>query len=200
MANKDAAFGFKPVRIQGGAAYNASMASAYYCTGATGAMYIGMPVVGTGTANAAAIETYGIGELEGVTPATAGTGNGILGVIVGFGPNRDDLTKQYRPTSTDRIVYVCDHPHMIYIAQEDSVSENLAVTDSGDNVNFAGTSGSTISGKSTAELDSDSSANTATLQFKLLRLAPIPDNAVGTNAVWEVMINNHTRDNNIVGA
>ena len=63
---------------------------------------------------------------------------------------------------------------MIYIAQEDSDSENLAVTDSGDNVNFIGTSGSTISGKSTAELDSSSSANTATLQFKLLRLAPIP--------------------------
>jgi hypothetical protein len=197
MANKDAAFGFKPIRTLGGTPYNASMASAYYVpsTYAT-ALFVGDLVVlpATATANAAAVsETMNgtsIGTKQTVAQAAAAAGAEIIGVVVGFEVDRDDLTKQYNPASNERIVYVCDYPDMVYIAQSDGV---VAAASAGLNADIVVGSGSTISGKSKMELDSGTTtapATTNTLSFRLLQAADIPDNDITlANGVWECMIN-----------
>ncbi|MAH48687.1 hypothetical protein CMI37_22870 [Candidatus Pacearchaeota archaeon] len=190
MANKDAAFGLRPVRILGGSTYSGAFANPYYFNSSTGTdIFIGDPVKlnGTNTANSSAVGDFGIGTLQDIVIATAG--DFFLGVVVAFEPNRSNLELQYRPASTERIAYVCDHPWMVYHVQEDSDGNSMPVTDSGLNVDFVAGAGSTVTGLSAYELDSDSAATTATLNFRILQLANIADNEIGNHAVWEVMPN-----------
>jgi hypothetical protein len=110
--------------------------------------------------------------------------------VVGFEPNRDDLTKQYRPASTARYVYVNTDPYAVYAIQEDSDTSTLAAADVGNNCDIVVGTGSTTTGMSAMEVDS-STKNTTTAQVRLLALSQKSDNAIGTNAEWEVMINEH---------
>ena len=201
MANKDAAFGFKPVRTLGGTPYNASMAKPYYVpsTYAT-ALFLGdlVSLAGTATANAAAVsDSMNGGEIGTFQTIIRGAQSGgtaleAVGVIVGFEPLRTDLTKQYNAASTERVVYVCDAPDMIYHVQEDGDGGAIGAAGAGLNAEIIVGTGNTVTGRSTMELDSSSAATTATLPIRLLSGAAIPDNDVSlANAVWEVMINTH---------
>ena len=60
----------------------------------------------------------------------------------------------------------------------------------GNNADVVVGSGSTTTGSSGMELDS-SDVKTATAQLRILQLVQREDNAVGDNANWEVMINEH---------
>jgi hypothetical protein len=193
MANADRPNGFRPVQHLDGSPWN-GMVNMYLCPSSdASAIYVGDPVKSGGTAGSAGTVVNGV-DCEGIpTVAVAAAGNTLLGVVVGFLPKQSDLSVLHREASTNRIALVCDAPDVIYEVQEDSVGNDIAVTQVGNNFDLAYTAGSSTTGQSAAELDSSDASGTATAQFRLLGLVKRPDNAVGTNAKWLVMINEHER-------
>lgn len=190
MANINAPRGLVPVRYASGAPYNGAC-NLYYATGATGAIYIGDPVIANGTSNTAEVQGHAAGTLPGCQIALEGSGDPITGVVVGVQPVTADSTT-YRATSTDRIIAVADDPDLIFQVQQDAGGA-IATTDVGLNVVLGtGSGGSTYTGLSSWVIDASTTpASTAGFQLYLERLAPIPGNAVGDYAVWECRINNH---------
>jgi hypothetical protein len=190
MANVDAPKGLIPVKHLDGSPWN-GQTTMYLMTGATGACYIGDAVKSGGTAGAAGTFVNGVNceGMQTVVPDTAGSA-ATVGVVVGFSPKLSDLSMKYRENSTDRIAYVVDAPDVIFEIQEDSVSSTLAATDVGANADLIAGSGSTTTGVSGHELDSDT-ATSGAAGLRILRLVSRPDNVIGTNAKWEVVINEH---------
>jgi hypothetical protein len=162
---------------------------------------VGDPVIKTGTANTANVSAPGagsfqIGALPAITRATAGTANRITGVIVGFAG--DANAPLNRPASTERIVYVCDDPDMLFEIQS---SGALAATDVGLNsvITFA-VAGSAFTGKSGAQLDQAVLATTAAHQISIVELVNREDNfPTLTASKVLVRINNHTEVNAAAG-
>lgn len=203
MANKDARFGLKPIGHIHGAGYNAKIMKCYLQSDYATAIYVGDPVVITGTSNTAVVtsglETHGIGTLPSVNKASAGDGNKISGVVVGFEEIVRSATAPYNPASTERVVLVNVDPGTIYQIQADG---SVAATDIMSNANLIYThAGSTGSGLSGAELDTSSMTTTNTYQLKILGNADIPGrNELGSaNPVLIVKINNHSFSNIVVG-
>jgi hypothetical protein len=180
MANANVAFGLKPLRHQSGAPYNGS-ARKYFIPATDGtAVYIGDPVKSGGT-----------GDTDGMTPtvAQAAAGDTIRGVVVGV--VADTATSlPYRAASTARYVLVADDPDLIFEVQEDSVGGALTITELGENADIIVAAGSTVTGMSGVMLDS-SDHKTTTAQLRIIKLVNRPDNALGTNAKIEVLINEH---------
>lgn len=198
MANEDRRFGLKPLRHKSGAPYNGAYNAYYVPSTYATALYVGDPVVKTGTSNTAAVEAAGagrfnIGTLPEINKATAGDGNAVTGAIVGFAPLPTDLSKNYNPASTARVVYVCDDPDMIFEIQADGA---IPAASMGLNAVFIYThSGDTTTGLSGVELDttSDVPAADASNQMIIIRAANRDDN--DTTLTWakvEVLLNNHT--------
>lgn len=194
MANVNAPFGLKPIRYASGAPYNGAF-NLYFATGATGAIYIGDPVVAAGSANTAEVKAmggpYAPGTLPTCTVAADGDGDPIIGVCVGVMPVTRDSTI-YRENSTDRVIMVADDPNLVFVGQCDTAGTDWAVTDTGLHANLLVGTGSTTTGISGWTLDtSDVPANDPSNQLRVMRLHPAIDNEVGEFARWEVMINNH---------
>lgn len=193
MANSDTPIGLRPIRHTSGAPYNGAYSEYYVPSTYATALFVGDPVIVTGTANTAGYKGNEAGTLPEINKATAGGGAYISGVIVGFEPLPGDLTKTYNPASTERIVYVADNPHLVFEIQEDGDTTPLAATSVSNNADLIYThSGSTATGKSGAELDSSTINTTATLQLKVRRMVNRVNNAIGEFAKWEVIINLHT--------
>lgn len=189
MANVDSAFGLRPVRYLGGAPYNGAcntyIALASYATD----LFIGDPVVVTGTSVAG---TSG-GSYQVINLATAGATNQITGVIVGFGPTPGIVSTGYGAASTLREVYVADDPALLFEIQEDSTGGDVALASAGLNANLAAGTGSTYTKKSAWELDSSSAGADATYQVTIRNAIDRIDNtAASTNAKYLVTINLHT--------
>ena len=205
MANVDSPFGLKPVRHMLGVPLSATIRP-YYAPSTYGtALFVGDPVIKTGTANAAAMEAPGagrfaIGTLPEVNKATAGDGNRITGVIVGFAPNPDGLGTIHRAASTERIIYVCDDPFVVFEIQADGA---VAAASMGLNAVLIYThTGDTTTGISGAELDttSDVPAADASNQLLILRAVNRDDNdTTAAYAKVEVIINQHTENAGTVG-
>lgn len=192
MANKDAPSGLTPVGHLDGSPYNGACRMFYVPSTDNSAIYVGDPVKSGGTAGAAGTVVNGI-DVEGMpTAAVAAAGNTLIGVCVGMLPKVSDLSVKYREASTDRIILVATAPDLIFEIQEDSVGSNIAVTQVGNNFDMATyAAGSTLTGISAVELDSSDTTGTSTAQFRLVRMASRPDNALGTNCKWHVVINEH---------
>jgi len=203
MANIDAPFGLRPLRHRNGAPYNGAV-NPYYIAGDVAALFIGDPVVKTGESNTAAITVPGgghfpIGTLPEVTKATAGDGNAITGVIVGFAALPDNLSLKHNTANTERVAFVCDDPDVVFEIQADGT---IAAAQVGLNAVLIYTNaGSAITGYSGAELDttSDVPAADASNQLTIQRVVNREDNAAGANARVEVKINNHTESNATLG-
>lgn len=190
MANANTPNGLAPVKYMSGAAYTGggtvySIAASY----AT-ALYIGDPVISSGTADSNGI--------PGITLAAA-TG-AIRGVIVAIGQdpnfyaNPGSLDTTYRPAAAQSTVWyalVVDDPNTIFQVQEVGTGTPLDATAVGLNTNLVlGSGNGFVSGWT---LDNASEGTTSTLQVRLLglaRTAPIA-NAFGQYAKWWVKINNH---------
>ena len=187
MANANRPTGLSPVRSILGAPFNGqaqlySIAAAY-----TTALYIGDPVISSGTSDANGI--------AGITLAAA-TGP-IRGVIVGIGTspgliaNPSNLDITYRPAAAqtdDWYAMVVDDPNMIFEVQEIGTGTALTAAEVGMNVNLvAGTGNGYVSGWQVSNSGEDT---TDTLQVRLLGLAQRQDNAFGPYAKWLVKINN----------
>jgi hypothetical protein len=195
MANKDNPQGFVPVDHQILKGY-CGKSRPYYvpATDAT-VLFTGDPVIVTGTSNTAEVfRTYRAGSLPEIDIATAGDGNPIAGIITGFDLPSDGgtpFTANYKPTLTEAVVWVCDDPYVIFEVQSDSANATAA-TDISSNANVLLThGGSTVSGRSGAELNTASMTTTNTYQLKILGLVDRPDNALGTHSKLLVTINNH---------
>lgn len=179
--------------------------NSYYIPASYGtALFIGDPVVKTGTANTANVLTsgklYPAGSLPEINKATAGDGNKITGVIIGFEAIPSNLTLNYNTASTERVAIVADSPLQEFMIQEETAGTALAVTSVCLNANVVfAESGSTSTGLSGVELDTSTPASDATYQLKILRLLDAPENAIGQHAKWRVKINNHTEANIVAG-
>ena len=191
MANVNAPYGLVPIRYADGRPYNGAV-NYYFATGATGAIYIGDPVVMAGSANTAEVQGYAPGTLPTCTVAADGDGDPITGVCVGVLPTDRDSTV-YRADSTDRIILVADSPDLIFKGQCDAASTAWAATDVGSYANMLVGSGSTVTGRSGWTLDTTDGPDAAdpSNQLLIVRLHPVANNAIGAYAQWEVMINNH---------
>lgn len=180
MANDDRPNGLKPIKHLDGSPWN-GMTNIYYIPSSDGtAVFVGDAVKLAGSADADGVPTV----------AQAAAGDTIVGVVTGIKPDTDEGLN-YRAASTAAYVYVCDAPDVIFECQEDSVGGALAAADVGNNVDLVVGTGSTAGGgRSAMELDSSTKV-TSTAQIRVLRLSRKADNEIGTNAVWEVLINEH---------
>lgn len=200
MANRNAPFGLSPFGYLNGSPWNGQ--ARMYCipsTDSTNAYAIGDPVVLAGSADTKGIPT--------VTLATAGYGNAVTGVIVGAGgivyggpganPNNLNTTVVPVTKAQNYYVLVADDPNILFMAQEDSVGNNLAATDVGSNIDLvAGTNSGYLSGWM---IDSSTANTGSTRQLQLMQFLQTPDNAIGTYGRWVVRINNHSYRAGVAG-
>ena len=192
MANTNKPSGLSPVQYLNGAPWNgqARVYSIAYNYGT--AIYNGDPVVLSGTSDGNGV--------AGITLATAGDANPVLGAVVGIGryesliANPNNLSQTYFPAGGDGntspwYALVVDDPNVIFEAQDIGSSTALAATDIGLNINLkSGTGNGYISGWG---IDNGSKGATATYQCKLMGLVRTTDNAFGQYAKFLVKINNH---------
>jgi len=156
------------------------------------ALYIGDPVISSGTA-----------DTNGVPGIVIGAETGALrGVIVGLGryeglmANPSNLDITYRPASDANVWYamVADDPNLVFEIQEESNGTALAATEVGLNqIGASGSGNGYVSGWQLSSYTGATPATTATLQLRLLGLArkPAGTNVFGAYAKWLVQINVH---------
>lgn len=200
MANADTPFGLRPYNRAGSAVTSGALREYYIPSSYGTALFIGDPVVKTGTSNTAGYKGRAAATLPEINKATAGDGNAITGVIVGFDELQTDLSKQYNPASTERIAYVVDDPYQVFEIQADG---SISAAQVGLNAVLIFThSGDTATGQSGVELDtsSDAPAADASNQLTILGIVPREDNEAGSNFTKVlVRINNHTEAHGAVG-
>jgi len=193
MANVNKPAGLSPVQYLNGSPWSgqARLYSVAYNYGTS--LYIGDPVTLSGTS-----DTNGV---AGVTLATAGTGNAIIGAVVCVGryesliANPNNLNIIYYPAGGDGntnpwYVMVADDPNIIFEVQDSGNGGTpLAASNIGQNANLlSGTGNGYLSGW---QLDPSTAGNGATLQLKLMGLTRTSNNAFGNYAKVLCKINNH---------
>jgi hypothetical protein len=181
MANIDKAFGLRPMGN-----LSATGAQAQYgyeiADNQSGAIFQGDLV------------TIFDGYLVKFAPATHTAAVGVFNGCQYIDPTTGKPTwKNYYPGSVNItagkiIADVIDDPAQLFLIQAD---EDIVQADIGKNADVVGTGGSTTTGVSTMELDSSTVANAAALNLKIVGLFDVPGNALGTNAVVVVKINEH---------
>jgi hypothetical protein len=183
MANTSRISGFRPVKHLNGSAYNGQMNVYSVPSSDATALYVGDPV------KLAAAGSDATGTKPVVTLAAAG--DAVVGIIVGFGVNRDDINiaGQKRAASTARDVYVADSPDLIFEVETSNGTPTAA--DINLNINHAVGSPDAAMARSGATVDFGTEATTAALTFKLMGFVPREDNEVGASAKVLVKINNH---------
>lgn len=191
MANVNAPSGLAPVQYMDGSPWNGMGRLYYIASTDTNAYAIGDPVTPSGDGSPSGV--------MGVTLATAGSANVLLGAIVSAGaiteggPLADprNLSTIIIP-ATKTVAYwvmVADDPSILYEIQEGGSGTVLASTAIGLNVNLkSGTNNGFLSGW---VLDNATTGTGATIQLKLFGLVRRVDNAFGTSAKWLVRINTH---------
>lgn len=188
MANPDAAFGLRPIRRFDGAAWSGQTQKMLVEDSYATAIFIGDPVIITGVAGS----DDATGHYNVANVATAGDGNRIAGVVVSVDPDPDNLNRIYLPASTGGYINVVTDPNVVFAVQDDAQA-TLDSGSVGDNaVLAAGSGGSTVTGLSSWELDaSDTPASDASNQVLIVGVHNRPDQSVGDNVIWEVLISYH---------
>jgi len=183
MANKDAAFGLRPVGKLGSDINNAGTSKYIILDGYGTAIYKGDPVL---LANDGTIQVQ-----------NAATTNNI-GVFNGCFYNDPTTQKptwsnyypgSITPTVGDIEAFVYDDPNQLFLIQDEGT---LAQTNVGNNADIATyVAGSTINGQSKVELSSTAAASAAT--FRIVRICEDPENSdiSSANANWVVRYNEH---------
>lgn len=182
MANTSRVNGFRPVGHLNGSPWNGVVNKYAVSAGYNTSLFQGDLVVLNGSADA-----------DGIPQIHQAAANGVcVGVIVAFEPNPDNLAQLYRPGSTARYAYVADSPDLVMEAQEDAVGGAISLADIGLNVNFVVGTGSTTTGQSGMQIDSNTANTTNTLPLRLMKFSSRPDNEVGVaNAKLLVSFNTH---------
>lgn len=187
VTNVNAAFGFECIGSRGN---YMPTPKRYYIPSTDGtAVFVGSPVKLAGSADA-----------DGTAPTVtlASTSDKPCGVVVGI----DQFTgvsdanfnpyRLHRPASVGMYVLVIDDPEALFRIQCDDVGSTIAAVDMGLNCDFIAETGSTVTGKSTVQVDSSNKATTSTLPLKLERIDSRRGNTVGVaNQVIIVSFNKH---------
>ncbi len=168
MANKDSAFGCRPVRYMSGAPWSGGQSRYRIASGATTPIYQGDLVTqltaGVIGRHAATGTVPIVGVFNGVQYTDPTTGEQVF--------------KNYYPGSiaaSDIIASVVDDPNVVFEVQADAA---FPVADLFGNFDIVDGSpvGDTKSGRSNLELDVTTGATTATLPLKALDISQDPDN------------------------
>jgi len=168
MANKDAPFGLKPVRMMGGAPYSGGQSRYRIASGATTPIFNGDLVTqltaGVLGRHAATGTVPIVGVFNGVSYTDPTTGEQVF--------------KNYYPGSiaaSDIVANVIDDSNVVFEVQADAA---MPVADLFGNFDIVDGSpvGDTASGRSNAELDVTTGATTATLPLKAIDISEDPDN------------------------
>ena len=186
MANVDAPNGAKPVRHLTGGVIRARE----------------WKIIGDGNASSN-IFTGDFVKLQSSGYITvAAAGDRLLGVFAGCKYTASDGTPKfakYWPASTttlgsaDVTAYVYDDPNIVFAIQGDGTD---AFTQVGNLANVLATAGSTTTGQSKMELDTDN-IGTGTANLRILGITDDPKNSWGANTEQEVLIHEHELNQHI---
>ena len=184
MANQDASFGMKPVRMMGGSPYSGGQSRYRIAANYGTSIFQGdmvMQVTGGG------VEIHA----DGGTVPIVGVFNGCKYTDPTSG---EQVFSNYYPASTnssDIIAFIVDDPNVVFEIQAD---DTFPVADLFGNFDIVYTnSGSTLSGISGAELDVTTGATTAGLPIKAIDISEDPENSDVASANTNVLgvIQNH---------
>ena len=184
MANKDASFGLKPVKMMGGSPYSGGQ-SRYRIAANYGTNIFQGDLVAQVTGGG--IELHA----DGGTVPIVGVFNGCMFTDP---TTSEQVFSNFYPASTnasDIIAFVHDDPNTVFEIQAD---DTFPVADLFGNFDIVYTnSGSTTTGISGAELDVTTGATTTTLPLKAIDISQDPENSdVGSaNTNVLVVIQNH---------
>lgn len=184
MANKDASFGLKPVKMMGGSPYSGGQ-SRYRIAANYGTNIFQGDLVAQVTGGG--IELHA----DGGTVPIVGVFNGCMFTDP---TTSEQVFSNHYPASTnasDIIAFVHDDPNTVFEIQAD---DTFPVADLFGNFDIVYTnSGSTTTGISGAELDVTTGATTTTLPLKAIDISQDPENSdVGSaNTNVLVVIQNH---------
>jgi hypothetical protein len=176
MANVDAPFGAVPIGTTDGSDYHGKLRQVQFAAGDSVVAFLGDFVKLTGE-----------GSTDGKIPVVArGAENeDLVGAIVSFDPLFSDegslsSAPNHRTASVQRNAWITWGTQVLYEIQADELATALTAGDIGRNVDLtAGTTGSTITGISAMEIDSDS-VDDATKQFRLHSVANKVGNSLGS--------------------
>lgn len=200
MANTNAPFGLRPVRYLNGALWNGQVQRYLVPATDSTAMFIGDPVTLAGDAGASGSYVNGIYTAGMPTVSIGIAGSAIVGAIVGFEVNPSALDAIHRAASIARVALVADDPNIVFHMQEANSGTAFTSAEVSLNANFVSGTGSTITGYSSYVVDNSTEATTATLNLRLMRLAPIETNDYGVAAIWEVLLMAHQHRAGVTGA
>lgn len=168
MANKDAAFGMKPVRMIGGAPYTGGQ-SRYRIAANYGTSIFQGDMVAQVTGGTVEIHA------DGGTVPVVGVFNGCMYTDPTSG---EQVFSNYYPASTnasDLIAFIIDDENVVYEIQAD---DTFPVTDLFGNFDIVYTSaGSTSTGISGSELDVTTGATNTNLPIKAIDISEDPNNS-----------------------
>jgi len=195
MANPTGAFGLRPVRYLNGNPYNGATVPCYCSSSYATAMFIGDPVLVTATtAQRDATLRYPTINVSAGTDGTI-----ILGAIIAFAPNPDNLSQNYRPASQERIAYVAMGEDLVFEARGNAGAtpdKNIIWNNAG---LIATAGGSTVTGISGFHLDEGTTTTPAANQsfpLIIIGISSAPNNEIATSTIYEVILNTY---NNAVG-
>lgn len=186
MANVNAPFGLRPIKVLGGGCPKPSggysIASGYAAN-----LFYGMPVEMTGTGTN--IQQAAAGNVDNI---------GVFGGCAYTDANGKRVHSELWPSGTvatniEALVY--DDPKIIYEAQCDTLAE----ADVGLLADWDGVTGSTTTRHSTASVAASGGATTGK-SLRILRLVNRADNAYGAYAKAEVIFAEHALGTGAAGA
>jgi len=192
MANQDAPFGFRAVRMQGSGPSTNGQTQYLVANGYGTAIFQGDPVemVSGGTVEVA----------NGAADVVVGVFNGIQYVDVN---SRKPVWSNYFAANTSSYdgtikAFVQDDPNQLFEVQ---VSGAFTTANIGETANLTYTAGSTHSGTSKVEVDSSSFGSGANTAVKIVGLSGDPENSDTTanNANIVVKFNKHLYSANTAG-
>ena len=181
MANKDAAFGLKPIGKVGQNRDSQGL-SEYSIAASSSAIYFNDPVImaATGEVQVAAAGNVLLGSLGGIFFTDASTSKPTYA-------NHLDASN----TATDIVGFVSDDPYERFEVQSNNAGASEQ-TDIGNVANIEYTAGSAPNYVSKVELD-DGDLATSDGQLKVIGVSKDPDNndLTAANVNWVVTINEH---------
>ena len=185
MANKDSAFGCKPVRMMGGSPYSGGQSRYRIASGVTTPLFQG-DLVTQLTAG-----VLGRHVATGTVPIV-GVFNGVSYTDPTTGEQVFKNTYPGSISASDIIANIIDDPNVVFEVQAD---DTFPVADLFGNFDIVDGSpvGDTKSGRSNIELDVTTGNTTATLPLKALDVSQNPDNSDVASANTNVLcvIQNH---------
>ena len=192
MANKDAPFGLKPVRMNGGAPYSGGQSRYRIASGATTPIFNGDLVTqltaGVLGRHAATGTVPVVGVFNGVSYTDPTTGEQVF--------------KNYYPGSiaaSDIVANVIDDSNVVFEVQADATFPVAELFGNFDIVENSPV-GDTASGRSNVELDVTTGGTATTLPLKALDISQDPDNSDVASANTNVYCTICNHVNGVKGA